>query len=119
MPTGILTEEWMQGSVGFEMTDLNIKSIFVKRGVEYGVDAEVLTEKQQDLCVADACVIFLLSSNKGGVKEQDGNSSRTSASESFTYRENAEKMAIFLYSKWGETIPDLTADNVYNKSDMW
>lgn len=119
MATGITTEEWLTGQVGFELTDLNIKSIFVNREVTYGADAETLSEKQKDLCRADAYTIFLSSSNKGSEKLQDGNSSKSTAGESFTYRDDVQEMAIYLYNKWGET-PILSANNqVSNKSYLW
>lgn len=113
------TQDWLQGSVGFTLTDDNINFIFVNRGVTYGEDATTMTEKQRDLCRADALTIFLSSSNKGSIKEQDGNSSRSTASESFTYRDDAQRLAIYLYEKWGEVAPGISANTVSNKSYLW
>lgn len=113
------TQDWLQGSVGFELTENNINFVFLNRGVTYGEDASTMTEKQRDLSRADALTIYLSSSNKGSEKEQDGNSSRTSASESFTYRDDAQKLAIYLYEKWGEVAPGIAGSQVENKTYMW
>lgn len=113
------TEEWLQGSVGFELTDNNINFVFLNRGVTYGADATTMTEKQMDLSRADALTIYLSSSNKGSEKLQDGNSSRTSASESFTYRDDAQKLAIYLYEKWDEIAPGIAGNEINNKTYMW
>jgi len=113
------TEDWLRGGVGFDLTENNINFIFVNREVTYGADATTMTEKQRDLCRADALTIFLSSSNKGGIKEQDGNSSKTTASESFTYREDAARTAIYLYEKWGEVAIGITTNETSNKSYLW
>ena len=111
--------DWLKSKVNFALSDLSVESILLDRGLTLEGDASLMTEKQRDLTRADACVIFLLSSNKGGEKKQDGNSSLTTASESFTYRDNAQDMAKFWYEKWGEVVPGLTDNAVEDKSYMW
>lgn len=113
------TQDWLRSKVNFELSDLSIESILLDRDVPYDGDAADMTEKQRDLTRADACVIFLLSSNKGSEKKQDGNSSLATAAESFTYRDNAQDMAKFWYEKWGEVVPGLTDNQVENKTFMW
>jgi hypothetical protein len=115
----MLAPNWLQGSVGFELTQFNIEFVLDNRGVELTDDSANMTEKQKDLCRADAMTIFLSSSNKGTDKQQDGNSSRTEGGESFTYRDDVQEMAIYLYNKWGES-PILAAnDEISNASDLW
>jgi hypothetical protein len=108
----MLATQWLKGSVGFELTDLNVSFILENRGVDETDDSSEMTEKQKDLSRADAYTIYLTSSNKGGVKIQDGSTSESTSGESFTYRQEAQRLAIFYYEKWGETIPDTTNDNV-------
>jgi len=113
------TQYWLQGSVGFDLTDFNIQSIFIKRDVEYGGLATDMTEKQQDLSIADACVIYLLSSNKGTNKKQDGNSSKSDGGESFTYRDEVAKIAIALYEKWEVVPPSILGNVITNATNLW
>lgn len=113
------TQDWLKGSVGFTLTELNIQFIFENRGVTYDADASTMSEKQKDLSRADAYTIYLTSSNKGGYKQQDGNSSLSENGESFTYRDEAQRLAIFYYEKWGEVPPNTTGNIIGNGTNRW
>lgn len=115
----MLVERWLASKVGFNIKDDSVESILEDRGVTLESESADMTEKQRDLCRADALVIYLSSSNKGSESKNDGNSSYGSASESFTYRDNAQEMAIFWFEKWGEVSPYTSNDKIYDKSDMW
>ena len=115
----MLAPDWLRGSVGFELTDGNVSFVLDNRGVLETADSSAMSQKQKDLTRADAYTIFLTSSNKGTSKRQDGNSSETTAGESFTYRQEAQRLAIYYYELWGETIPDTLSNTIVNKSDLW
>jgi len=113
------TQEWLRGSVGFNLTDLNIETIFLTRGVSLDADASTMSEQEQDLCKADAYVLYLTSSNKGSYKIQDGDSSESIGSESFTHRKDIQRLAVALYDKWGEEIPFDVSDTIKSGTNFW
>jgi len=113
------TQEWLRGAVGFTLTDLNIETIFLTRGVSLDADASTMSEQEQDLCRADAYVIYLTSSNKGAYKIQDGDSSESIGSESFTYRKDIQRLAMILYEKWGEEMPFELSDTIKSGTNLW
>jgi len=116
----MLVEAWLEGAVGFDLTVNNISFILDNRGVTPASDSADMTEKQKDLTRADALTIFLTSSNKGSHKKQDGNSSESTSGESFTYRQEAQRLAIYYYEKWGEVVPDTSSDSVTGTpTNMW
>jgi len=115
----MVAPDWLRGAVGFELTDLNVSFVLDTRGVAEDADSSTMTEKQKDLCRADAYTIYLSSSNKGTEKQQDGNSSLSKSGESFTYKDEITRMALFLYNRWGEEVPDILNNTVTDKSYMW
>lgn len=115
----MLVEDWLVGAVGFELTTLNVSFILDNRGVTAASNSADMTQKQKDLTRADAYTIYLTSSNKGSDKQQDGNSSKSSSGESFTYRQEAQRLAIYYYELWGEVVPDTVGNTITNKTNMW
>lgn len=114
----MLAPNWLRGSVGFTLTDFNVEFVLDNRDVLLTDDSSTMTERQKDLCRADAMTIFLSSSNKSGEKKQDGNSSRSDSGESFTYRDDVQEMAIYLYNKWGE-VPLSQGATIKSATNMW
>jgi len=115
----MLVEDWLRGAVGFELTDNNVSFVLENRDVTAGSDSGDMTEKQKDLTRADAYTIYLTSSNKGATKIQDGNSSQSKGGESFTYRNEAQRLAIYYYEKWGEVVPDTVGNVINNATNLW
>lgn len=99
-------EQYLRGTVGFEIPDLAINTILTKRHLEAGVMVSTLTEKQIDLSTADLYMYCASTPSVKGVnidshgswKHQEGGWE----SSAFDKR-NLRKMANDLYAKWGET----------------
>jgi hypothetical protein len=112
-------EEWLQGKVGFSLSDLSVSSILDDRNITIGTVANTLTEKQKDLCWADALMIYVTSSNKGSYKIQDGSSAETLGSEYFVDRDSIQNFAYALYSKWDETPIIEPTNQINNATPRW
>lgn len=112
-------EEWIQGKVGFTLTDLNIASILVDRGIVSGTDATLVEVRVRELCWADALTIYVTSSNKGSYQIKDGDSGETYGSEYFVDRDEAKSLAIWLYTKWGEAVPVSITTEIKDVTQMW
>lgn len=103
---------FIQGKVGFTLTDLNVLTITTNRNANYEDAAKNVDERTRDLCWADALIIFVSIEN---TSIQDGGSSE---SRSIPYsRDEAERYAMYLYGKWGEDI--ISANEVTDKTDLW
>ena len=98
-------EQYLRGSVGFEIPDLAIDVILVKRGLEKDTRASLLCEKVLDLATADLYMYCAsMPSAKGVNIDQHGSWKHQEGgweSSAFDKR-NLRKMAQQLYDKWGE-----------------
>ena len=93
-------EEWIQGKVGFTLTDFNIQAILVDRSVTAGTDASLVEVRDRELCWADALTLYITLENK---RIQDGGSSESIGA---AYdRDEARQLALYLYGKWDEDVP--------------
>lgn len=99
-------EQYLRGTVGFEIPDLAINTILTKRQIDAGTMVSMLSEKQLDLCTADLYMYCASTPSVKGVnidahgswKHQEGGWE----SSAFDKR-NLRNMANDLYAKWGET----------------
>ena len=114
----MIIENWIQGKVGFTLTDLNVEAILTDRNVTAGTDVSTLDQSTKELCWADALTIYVTSSNKGSYKIQDGNSAETEGSEYFVDRDEAKSLALYLYGRNGES-PITSSDEISNASNLW
>ena len=98
-------EQYLRGTVGFEIPDLAIQAILVKRNLDPGTMVSTLCERQLDLSTADLYMYCASTPSAKGVnidahgswKHQEGGWE----SSAFDKR-NMCKMANDLYAKWGE-----------------
>ena len=112
-------EDWLKGKVGFDLATLSVSAILDDRSITAGVETSTLTEKQKDLCWADALMIYVTSSNKGAYKIQDGGSAETLGSEYFVDRDSIQNFAYALYSKWDETPIIEPTNQINNATPRW
>ena len=115
----MLIEQWIQGKVGFTLTDLNIEAILSDRNVTAGTDTSTIEVRTRELCWADALTIYVTSSNKGSYQIKDGDSGETYGSEYFVDRDEAKSLAIWLYTKWGESVPVSITNAITDITQMW
>lgn len=98
-------EQYLRGTVGFDIPDLAINAILVKRQIEANTMVSTMTEKDIDLSTADLYMYCASTPSVKGVtidahgswKHQEGGWE----SSAFDKR-NLRKMANDLYAKWGE-----------------
>jgi len=98
-------EQYLRGSVGFEIPDIAIQTILVKRNVEEHTLVSTLSQRTLELSTADLYMYCASTPSVKGVtidshgswKHQEGGWE----SSAFDKR-NLRKMANALYLKWGE-----------------
>lgn len=105
-------EQYLRGTVGFEIPDSAIYTILTKRKIECKTMVSTLTEKELDLSTADLYMYCASTPSVKGVtidahgswKHQEGGWE----SSAFDKR-NLRKMANDLYAKWGEKTGESSA----------
>lgn len=101
----ITISDYIIGSVGFDITEAALASIFFKRGVTAGVDASTLSEQVRQLCVADA---YKWGSTlpSGGKRIEDADAGWKHAETGYSITESDKamwrRMANDIYSEYGE-----------------
>ena len=98
-------EDYISGKVGFDINDLALNSIRIKRNIDYAADVTTLTIRTLELAEADALMWYATSaSSYTGVKDSDGGWSHQEASSSLSSqdRSSMKSTALSLYRKWGE-----------------
>lgn len=98
-------ENYISGKIGFEISDLALNSIRIKRNIAFAADVTTLTIRTLELAEADALMWYATSSSSyTGVKDSDGGWSHQDASYSLssTDRSGMRSTALSLYRKWGE-----------------
>lgn len=102
---GLTIEAYLRGMVSYEVPDGALASIMLRRGLDFGVPAAALREKERELCTADLymwCAGTPSAKNDtedadAGWKHKEGGW-QTSAYDKRLLRQ----MANDLYAKWGE-----------------
>lgn len=111
--------DWLRGMVKFSLSDDNVNAILLNRGLTYDQDALLVAEREKDLSRADALTLYISAANQGSSSWKDGGSSETTPGESFTYKDEAKGMAIYLYGKWGVEIPLGLGARVKSVTHLW
>lgn len=111
--------DWIKGKVGFKISDLAVTAILDDRDIEATAETSTLTQRQKELCWADALMIYVTSANMGSYQIQDGNSSETNGSEYFVDRDKIQDFANSLYKKWGEEIPMESTRTISDGTTRW
>lgn len=104
---------FIQGKVGYSLSDLNILTITTARGADYKLAAKDISERLRDLCWADALILYL---SKDSKKEQDGGTSQTESVSGYS-KDETKEFAMYIYGKWGESI--VTLNEVTDITDLW
>lgn len=98
-------EDYIKGLLGFEISELALNTIRIKRGIDYATDVSTLSIRVLELSEADAIKWYVSSpTNYTGSKDSDGGWSHQDASSSLSESDRKSLMnrASMLYSKWGE-----------------
>ena len=98
-------EDYIKGLLGFEISDLALNTIRIKRGIDYAADVSILSIRTLELAEADAIKWYVSSpTNFTGSKDSDGGWSHQDASSSLSESDRKLLMnrASMLYAKWGE-----------------
>lgn len=96
-------EQYLQGSVDFNLTDTNVATIVFRRRIPEGANIEDVSEKDRDLALADLYMFIAYSStSSSGDYESDGGWQRQRSSKNAYNRSGLQAMAKALYEKWGE-----------------
>lgn len=98
-------EDYIKGLLGFEISDLALNTIRIKRSIDYAADVSTLSTRTLELAEADAIKWYVSSpSNFTGSKDSDGGWSHQDSSSSLSESDRKLLMnrATMLYSKWGE-----------------
>lgn len=99
-------EDYIRGLLNFDVSDIALNSIRIKRGIAEAADVSTLSIRTLELAEADALRWYVTSpSTYTGVKDSDGGWSHQEASSSLT---DADKRlfsarAAAIYGKWGES----------------
>lgn len=98
-------EEYLIGSVNFEVTDDAISVILVDRNVQPNTDVSLLIERDKELCKADLYMWVASSPNRKGVVS-DSDNSWSHSDGGFTLTDADKRtyvsLANLLYDKWDE-----------------
>jgi len=108
-------EDWIQGKVGFSLTDNNISAILVDREVTPGADAATVPIRTRELCWADALTIYL---SKDSKSLTDGGTTESEQISGYS-KDETKDLAIWLYEKWGESVPVSSKMIVKDASHLW
>lgn len=98
-------EQYLRGTVGFEIPDAAILTILTKRQIEEQTKVSCLDERQLDLATADLYMYCASApSSKGATNDSHGSWKHQEGGYecSVSDKRNLRKMAYALYSKWGE-----------------
>ena len=106
---------FIQGKVGFSLTDINIATITVSRSAEYEEAAKDVEERTRDLCWADALILYITKDSKS---ETDGGSTQSETTSNYS-KDEAQDMAMYLYEKWGEVFSDSSDSIDGSPTNLW
>lgn len=102
-------EQYLKSKVDFDLTDLTIRGILIDRDVMEGVDVRTLTDRQKELCLADAYLFVGTSSTaSSGEMIADGGWQHTKSAKNVVNREYFLTLARSIYEKWGDAKSDTT-----------
>lgn len=105
---------FIQGKVGYSLTDLNILTITTARNTDYSLAAKDVSERVQDLCWADALILYI---SKDSKQITDGGSTESETTSGYS-KDESKEFAMSLYAKWEEDFID--PDNyVTDASNLW
>jgi galactitol-specific phosphotransferase system IIB component len=103
-------ESYLQGLFTYTFTEANINSVFLKRGIEVGVDEADVSVQSKELSQADLLVILSSAFSKGNESVQKGNWKRTTGGYNIGVTDRREylRQANAIYAKYGEAVVGYT-----------
>lgn len=95
---------YLGGKIRFEVTENNIKSILVDRGVSDTADTSTLTQEQLDLCYADILFLIWVStpSKTASYSKSHGNYSESHGSETLQDKTDIYNMMVKIYTLYSD-----------------
>ena len=109
-------EDWLRGMIGYPVTDASIFAVETNRGIVFGSDALVVTEKQRELALADLITIICQMPSTTGTEDAMGDWKHKTSGSSVGSIAVLMKRANAIYAKYNANPNGLF---IKDKTQLW
>lgn len=109
-------EDWLKGMIGYQVTDASIFAAETNRGIVFGSDALVVTEKQRELALADLITIICQMPSTTGTEDAMGDWKHKTSGSSVGSIAVLMKRANAIYAKYNANPNGLF---IKDKTQLW
>ena len=109
-------EDWLRGMIGYPVTDASIFAAETNRGIVFGSDALVVTEKQRELALADLITIICQMPSTTGTEDAMGDWKHKTSGSSVGNIAVLMKRANAIYAKYNANPNGLF---IKDKTQLW
>lgn len=109
-------EDWLRGMIGYTVTDASIFAAETNRGIVFGSDALVVTEKQRELALADLITIICQMPSTTGTEDAMGDWKHKTSGSSVGSIAVLMKRANAIYAKYNANPNGLF---IKDKTQLW